>query len=55
MILAVIGIYTFAIVYIIHHYENKLNKHNIYSNAQHYTQLQLDNIDLKRKIKELTK
>lgn len=67
MTLLAVGIYTFIIVFTIHRYEalckeykesiedykRALNLSRTYSNAEHYTQLQLQNKELIKQIQEL--
>jgi uncharacterized membrane protein len=55
LIISIMGIYTFIIVYGIHSYEAKLRRaenvsKNPYSNAEHYTHLQLSNDTYRKEI-----
>lgn len=54
LLISIMGIYTVIIVWGIHHYEAKLRKIEVkkdpYSNAEHYTHLQLENQNLKQEL-----
>jgi len=53
LILGIMLPYTIVIVLGIHKYEAKLKKIKAPSNAEHYTQLQLDNYNLRKTISDL--